>query len=115
MKVELRLSQRLDLSPCDWQDSEAIEATLRCVNLTPRQREVLAYLLRGYSNKLIARALDLSVETVKDHVGALLRALKVSSRTQVIVAVSRISLTASHGRPADSALRPHDVHNHVTT
>ena len=38
--------------------------------LTPRQTDVLGLLLRGQSNKLIARELDLSVETVKDHVAA---------------------------------------------
>jgi DNA-binding NarL/FixJ family response regulator len=48
-------------------------------------------LLRGQSNKLIARALNLSVETIKDHVAAVLRSLNVSSRTQAVVAVSQMS------------------------
>jgi DNA-binding NarL/FixJ family response regulator len=59
--------------------------------LTPRQTDVLGLLLRGQSNKLIARELDLSVETVKDHVAAVLRALGVSSRTQAVLAVSQLS------------------------
>ena len=42
-------------------------------------------------NKLIARELSLSVETVKDHVAAVLRALGVSSRTQAVLAVSQMS------------------------
>ena len=58
---------------------------------TPRQKEVLALLLQGQSNKLIARALNLSVETIKDHVAAVLRTLKVSSRTQAVLAVSQMS------------------------
>ena len=41
--------------------------------LTPRQTDVLASLLKGHPNKLIARELNLSVETVKDHVAAVLR------------------------------------------
>jgi len=63
---------------------------LASLGLTSRQTEVLALLLKGQSNKLIARALNLSVETIKDHVAAVLRSLNVSSRTQAVLAVSRI-------------------------
>lgn len=65
--------------------------TLANVGLTPRQSEVLALLLKGLPNKLIARELNLSVETVKDHVAAVLRALGVSSRTQAVLAVSQMT------------------------
>ena len=61
------------------------------IGLTPRQTDVLALLLKGLPNKLIARELNLSVETVKDHVAAVLRALNVSSRTQAVLAVSQMS------------------------
>jgi DNA-binding NarL/FixJ family response regulator len=61
------------------------------VGLTPRQTEVMALLLKGLPNKLIARELNLSVETVKDHVAAVLRALGVSSRTQAVLAVSQMT------------------------
>ena len=61
------------------------------VGLTPRQGEVLGLLLQGLPNKLIARQLNLSVETVKDHVAAVLRALGVSSRTQAVLAVSQMT------------------------
>ena len=71
--------------------------------LTPRQTDVLALLLRGQSNKLIARELDLSVETVKDHVAAVLRALGVNSRTQAVLAVSQMS---SQGAIAPWLSRP---------
>ncbi len=60
------------------------------LGLTPRQSDVLGLLLKGQPNKLIARELGLSVETVKDHVAAVLRALGVSSRTQAVIAVSQI-------------------------
>ena len=64
---------------------------LAAVGLTPRQTDVLGLLLKGLPNKLIARELNLSVETVKDHVAAVLRALNVSSRTQAVLAVSQMS------------------------
>jgi len=52
--------------------------------LTPRQKHVLHLLTQGLSNKLIARELGVSVDTVKDHVAAVLRALGASSRTQAV-------------------------------
>jgi DNA-binding NarL/FixJ family response regulator len=61
--------------------------------LTPRQREVLALLGQGKSNKEIARILDLSEGTVKLHVTAILKALNVSNRTGAVVAASRLGLT----------------------
>jgi len=67
------------------------------IGLTPRQTDVLALLLKGLPNKLIARELNLSVETVKDHVAAVLRALNVSSRTQAVLAVGQM---AQGGLPA---------------
>jgi len=70
-------------------------ASMQSLGLTPRQAEVLGLLLQGLPNKLIARQLNLSVETVKDHVAAVLRALNVSSRTQAVLAVSQ--MTQGHG------------------
>ena len=74
-------------------------AALANFKLTPRQTDVLGLLLRGQSNKLIARELNLSVETVKDHVAAVLRALGVNSRTQAVLAVSQMS-----GQGSDRAM-----------
>ncbi|MEY2876317.1 MAG: hypothetical protein RLZZ373_3688 [Pseudomonadota bacterium] len=65
-------------------------ASLERLGMTPRQREVLALLLDGKSNKMIARDLAISVETVKDHVAAVLRTLGVNSRTQAVLAVGRL-------------------------
>jgi DNA-binding NarL/FixJ family response regulator len=65
--------------------------SMKDIGLTPRQAEVLSLLLQGLPNKLIARQLNLSVETVKDHVAAVLRALGVSSRTQAVLAVSQMT------------------------
>ena len=66
-------------------------STLSGLGLTPRQSDVLALLLQGKPNKLIARELSLSVETVKDHVAAVLRALGVNSRTQAVLAVAQMA------------------------
>jgi DNA-binding NarL/FixJ family response regulator len=61
------------------------------LGLTPRQTDVLALLLKGLPNKLIARELNVSVDTVKDHVAAVLRTLGVNSRTQAVLVVSRMT------------------------
>ncbi|HEV6968727.1 MULTISPECIES: response regulator transcription factor [Roseateles] len=58
--------------------------------LTPRQKDVLHLLTQGLSNKLIARELGVSVDTVKDHVAAVLKALGVNSRTQAVVAAQKV-------------------------
>ena len=76
--------------------------SLRQLGLTARQTDVLNLLLKGQPNKLIARELGLSVETVKDHVAAVLRTLGVSSRTQAVIAVSQM-LQKQVGAPAWSA------------
>jgi DNA-binding NarL/FixJ family response regulator len=73
--------------------------------LTPRQNEVLGKLLQGLPNKLIARELNLSVETVKDHVAAVLRVLNVSTRTQAVLAVSRMTQQGGNAASAPPAPR----------
>jgi DNA-binding NarL/FixJ family response regulator len=71
-------------------DSYQTVPTLEGLGLTARQHEVLQLLLQGKPNKHIARELNLSVETIKDHVAAVLRALGVNSRTQAVLAVSQM-------------------------
>jgi two-component system, NarL family, nitrate/nitrite response regulator NarL len=53
--------------------------------LSPREREILAYLARGASNKEIARDLDVAESTVKIHVQHILRKLELTSRVQAAV------------------------------
>ncbi|KAA0218916.1 MAG: response regulator [Lautropia sp.] len=53
--------------------------------LSPREREILAHIARGASNKAIARALDIAETTVKIHVQHILRKLGLSSRVQAAV------------------------------
>jgi DNA-binding NarL/FixJ family response regulator len=52
------------------------------LGLTERQVEVLAHVIRGMSNKAICRKFDLAERTVKNHVTAIFRALKVTNRTE---------------------------------
>lgn len=51
--------------------------------LTPREREVLRHIARGYTYKEAARRLDISVKTVETHVSAVLRKLQLSSRHEL--------------------------------
>ena len=62
------------------------------LGLTERQLDVLALMAQGKSNKQICRELGLAEATVKIHVTAILRTLKVTSRAQAIVAVNRLGL-----------------------
>jgi DNA-binding NarL/FixJ family response regulator len=57
-------------------------------HLTPRQAEILRLLERGHSTNQIAHELHLSLETVRNHIRHLLRALGVHSRLEA-VAVAR--------------------------
>lgn len=58
--------------------------------LTPRELEVAAMLVKGASNKEIARALDLQEVTVKLHVRNLCRKLETKNRTQIAVRLSQL-------------------------
>ncbi|HEY1359000.1 MAG TPA: response regulator transcription factor [Thermoleophilaceae bacterium] len=51
--------------------------------LTPREREVVQHLARGYMYKEIARRLDISTKTVEAHASAVLRKLQLSSRHEI--------------------------------
>ncbi len=52
-------------------------------NLSPREREVLRLIARGYTYKEIARELVISVKTVESHVSAVLRKLQLSTRHEL--------------------------------
>jgi two-component system, NarL family, nitrate/nitrite response regulator NarL len=66
--------------------------------LTEREREILEHLSRGESNKTIARALDISHDTVKLHVRHILSKLSLSSRVEA--AVFAVEFRASPGGAA---------------
>lgn len=51
--------------------------------LTPREREVLRQIARGYSYKQVARRLSISIKTVETHVSSVLRKLQLSNRYEL--------------------------------
>jgi DNA-binding NarL/FixJ family response regulator len=67
-------------------------ATERLAALTAREREVLAELAHGRSNREIAKTLVLSEKTVKAHVSSVLMKLGVSDRTQAAILAVRLDL-----------------------
>ena len=75
--LTLKLAQMLQSGRPERQDLLA--------SLTERQREILEHLARGESNKTIARALDISHDTVKLHVRHILSKLSLSSRVEAAV------------------------------
>jgi NarL family two-component system response regulator LiaR len=66
--------------------------------LTEREREVLALIAMGRSNREIADELYLSIDTVKTHVRTLLRKLRVANRTQAAMEATQFRLTAPASR-----------------
>jgi DNA-binding NarL/FixJ family response regulator len=60
------------------------------LGLTDRQLDVLALMMQGKNNKLICRTLNLAEPTVKNHVTAILKALKVSNRTEAVIAANQL-------------------------
>jgi len=60
------------------------------LGFTERQMEVLALMMQGKSNKAISRILDVAEPTVKHHVTAILKALKVANRTEAVVAAGSL-------------------------
>ena len=58
--------------------------------LTGRQLDTLALTMQGKSNKAICRVLNIAEPTVKNHVTAILRALKVSNRTEAVIAMGEL-------------------------
>ena len=82
-------------------DSNQCQPSAFGLGLTERQFDVLALIMQGKSNKAICRVLNLAEPTVKNHVTAILRALKVSNRTEALVAVTELGWrlpSASHLR-----------------
>jgi DNA-binding NarL/FixJ family response regulator len=71
-------------------DAATAELMTRMTRLTPQQVRVLMMLSEGLLNKQIAYQLDVSEATVKAHVSAILQKLGVESRTQAVIAASKL-------------------------
>lgn len=58
--------------------------------LTPRETEILTQIAKGYLNKQIASMLNISEQTIKNHITSILRKLDANARTQaVVIAIKR--------------------------
>ena len=82
------------------------------LGLTKRQLKVLALLMQGKSNKMICRALDLAESTVKYHVTAILKALKVNNRTEAALA-ARALMGTFPAAPDSLAERTEHAHSRL--
>ena len=71
----------LDAFAGDLPEGAAVDPELD--QITPREREVLRLLARGYTYKEIARRLEVSIKTVETHVSSVLRKLQLSSRHEL--------------------------------
>ncbi|QRG06456.1 response regulator transcription factor [Xanthobacter dioxanivorans] len=79
-----------DISLTTKADVETDAIIARLATLTPQQVRVLMMLSEGRLNKQIAYELSVSEATVKAHVSAILQKLGVESRTQAVIAVSKV-------------------------
>lgn len=77
----------------DHVDAAGAKATASAtLPLTKRQTEVLQLLDRGLSNKAIGRELNLSERTVKSHITAILKSLRVTNRSEAVEFARRATL-----------------------
>lgn len=79
-----------DVDMSSDEDGEVEQLIERFATLTPQQVRVLMMLREGLLNKQIAYELSVSEATVKAHVSAILQKLNVDSRTQAVIAASKI-------------------------
>jgi DNA-binding NarL/FixJ family response regulator len=90
--------------PCRDGDDDLDYRTDASEDLTPRERDVLAELQLGRTNKIIAAKLNLSENTVKMHIQHLMRKLQARNRTEAVVQWHR---RQSDGIAAQSATQPY--------
>jgi DNA-binding NarL/FixJ family response regulator len=79
------------------------------LGLTGRQLDVLALLMEGKSNKAICRVLDLAEPTVKNHVTAILKGLRVTNRTEAVITVGELGWQL----PLAESRQPQSASSHV--
>ncbi len=89
-----------DLDVNNVPSAEGAELVSRLSTLTPQQVRVLMMLGEGLLNKQIAYKLGVSEATIKAHVSAILQKLGVDSRTQAVIAISKVAGPADWPRGA---------------
>lgn len=76
----------------------------RDIELTPREREILYYLVKGLTNKEISAATNLAVDTVKTHLRHIFRKLGVKNRSQAISEAIKLSK-----QPSQNIIPPYNL------
>jgi two-component system nitrate/nitrite response regulator NarL len=99
------LVRDVSMSPEDYLDAESRDMP----RLSDRERSILHYLIEGESNKAIARKIDIAEATVKVHVKAILRKIRVQNRTQAAIwAMSNASYISSKSNGSGGPVKPAD-------
>lgn len=65
------------------------EKSVETENLSPREREILEYIVKGYSYKMIAADLTIATETVRSHIKKIYKKLQVNSATEAVYKYSK--------------------------
>lgn len=87
----LYLPSNMDVG-AKWGPGSSLNPEPQAGSLTVRQIEVLTFLCQGKGNKMIAADFGLSEKTVKTHLSAIFKALRVVNRTQAVLAARRLGL-----------------------
>ncbi|MFP4313939.1 MAG: response regulator [Alphaproteobacteria bacterium] len=85
----------LEVMPAYYKDKSVkikTQKTTADITLTPREKDVLGYLMKGASNKEIANDLNLQVVTVKLHIRGICRKLEANNRTQAALKAKELRL-----------------------
>lgn len=98
---EVWVPEGIDLRD-DRLDSEEAKIAMALSSLTPHQFRVLMMLGEGLLNKQIAFQLGVSEATIKAHVTAVLRKMNVNNRTQAVLAVQQLRISAPSLLDAES-------------
>ena len=71
-----------------WED----EFGINVCDLTSREREILGYIARGCLNKQIARSINITEQTTKNHITNIFRKLGASNRTEAVIKAIRMGV-----------------------
>lgn len=87
--------------------AQRLADSVACSSLTFREMDVLRLVVKGHSNKVVARQLDIAIGTVKSHLKSIFEKLDATSRTEVAAVAEERGLLALpwgvvHGTQGDS-------------
>jgi DNA-binding NarL/FixJ family response regulator len=88
--IPSEILERAETTPPRLTNELSTREFLDGLGLTDRQIEVLALLMQGKNNKVIAKTLNMGVPTVKNYITVILKALKVTSRTEAVIKAGKM-------------------------